>query len=211
MVRAVLRTICPSTTWSPSPRQRSHQGRSGEAVRKADSKEGSWNAAPWDRPHRPRSGDSRGLVFPKMPGSLAGFCQEFITEAAFDRRLTLFLGCKTTSDGKYDPKYPAALPSRSKRIGPFKVHRIPEKPFSWPVWITTRYGEPPVLSQLTKVWYPGITDFKTFSSKQRNTHGLHYSRTLYSLSPRFMATAARSDSLGLVLRGLSLDKSFLAN
>lgn len=157
MFRAARGTICPSTTWSPSPGQQSPQRRRGG----------------------PRSRDSR-VQGSRRRREASGVL------SVFGHRFALFLGRRTASEGKGDPRYSAASPSPFEHSSPSRVQPVPHRPFSEPVWLSACHSQPPVLPQLTDVWHPGITYAKTFSSTRRETHGLHYSRTRYSLSLNFM-------------------------
>lgn len=152
-----------------------------------------------------------------MPGSLADFSQEFIMEAVFDHRFAFFLGRKTASDWKHDPKYPQHLSWEGAGAHP----RAPSKSIPHRKRSSCRLGNwqtsaSYLLLQWTTCTFDNLQSFyiqlsriSRLSVQNKQTYmGLSIQEHYY-LSLNFMAIHTQSDSSGLILHWFSLDKSFL--
>lgn len=145
---------------------------------------------------------------PQDAGSLTGFRQEFVTEGVVATGALCSWVAEPHLMERMTPRTPRhfcyrlraaaspkSIPSRKSRSRDDQCQSPP---------VTANHLS---LSDLQNVTARHPVFLETFSSKRRNTHGLHYAGTFYSVN--FLTVPTQSNSLGLVIHGCSVDKSFL--
>lgn len=108
-------------------------------------------------------------------GSLADFFPEFILGKVFDPiGSTFFLGCKTASGCKSDPKYAQHISWEDAgncwTTSQFKVPYCESSTCSLcnqQMWVTSCYSEQPALLDFRNFWHSVITYFKDFQLKTK--------------------------------------------